>query len=185
MPRIEFNKEPALRQMHRAWGENRGSWLVAIGVAIGLLACAVGYLDLIPEITITRRTGKASLVLGGRSLLVHFVGCASDEGQVVAMLYDGESFNEDSVPIRIDTLRIEEQSATWSIHNLPHGRYAVYAFHDIDANDLVNPGQEPQGLSVDPKRLTEPASVSSSAIDYSHAAFDFTVNQQVVTVELH
>lgn len=184
MPRLEFKKEPALLQMQRVWKENRGNWLLAISVGICLSTCAVGYLDLIPEITATKRLGRPSTVLGGRSLLVHVVGCASNEGQVVAMLYEGESFDEDSLPIRIETLHIEEEKAVWSIHNVPYGRYAVYAFHDIDGNDQVKPGHELQGLSIDPKPYARAARDRSSKIDYSHAAFDFTASRQEVTVEL-
>jgi uncharacterized protein (DUF2141 family) len=185
MPRPDFKKEPALEHLLRIWKENRGNWLVATGILVSLLAWAVGYFDLIPEITASKRPNMPSLVLSGKTLMVHVVGCSSNEGQVIAMLYNGDSFNENSVPLRIETLNIHEQNALWLVHNLSYGHYAVYAFHDVDANDMVDPARERQGLSVGTAAQSDEARSDNAPVDYSEAAFEFTLGKHEVTVNLH
>lgn len=180
MPQSDFKREPEVARLGRVWRENRGNWLLAAGVIVSLLAWAVGYFDLIP--TITTRASRPSpplLMTTGKTLIVRITGCESDEGQVVAMLYSGSNFNESATAMRVELLKIQDGQAVWPVHNLPFGRYAVVAFHDVNGDEVLQPGVERQGPvgragpQADDERLT-----------YSDLIFQFTQDQQEVLIEL-
>ncbi len=182
MSNSSFSKETKLKQLSTVWHENKGNWLLATAVLVSLCAWAVGYFDLIPDFRSVSRLPPSGIVVGGKTLTVNVVGCASDKGQVVAMLYSGENFTEDSIPIRIQNLEILDGEATWQVYNLPYGKYAVYAFHDIDTNDTVDPSSEHQGLSQgtpDPSgELITPSN------RFKRAVFEFDGTHDHATVEL-
>ncbi|MCC6510467.1 MAG: DUF2141 domain-containing protein [Pirellulaceae bacterium] len=181
MPSTEFKQEPVWHQMLRVWRENRGNWLLLTGLLVSVLAWAIGYFRLIPEVTV-RRPSSPTYTLGVKALTVEITGCKSDQGRVIAMLYDAESFNETSVALRMEELEIVDQQAQWVIHNLPYARYAIYAFQDLDSNDTVDPTTEPQGLSTGDN--DSPATSTSTEINYSNAAFEFSPQHPSVQVEL-
>lgn len=179
MPNYDFKPEPLVKQFRRVWRENRGNWLLCVGILVSLMGCLVGYFDLIPEIEAVDRPNFGSTLIGGKTLMVEITGCASDEGQVIVMLYDGRGFTDSSVPLRLESVPINDQRALWDVHNLSYGSYAVYAFQDLDGNDVVDPQTEPQGISIQ----VEPPQ-GSTVFKYADAAFDFSPEQKSVRVEL-
>ena len=179
MPQTSYKPDPLSKQIRRIWRENGGNWLLAVAVLVSMLAWLVGYFDLIPVIETVDQPNFASPLLGGATLMVDISGCASDEGKVVAMLYDGRGFNDSSVPLRMEALPIAEGRAHWDVHNLSYGSYAIYAFQDLDGNEIVDPKKERQGIS-----LMQPTPPDSTGFNYSAAAFDFMPQQRIVQVEL-
>ncbi len=179
MPNKEFKPESYPQLMRRAWRENRGNWLLTVGLVVSVLASIVGYFDLIPHIEAVDLPNTNVAVSGGNTLIVEISGCASDEGKVVAMLYDGRTFKDSSVPLRMEALEIREGVAIWRVHNLSFGSYAVYAFQDLDNNEVVDPTKERQGVSLNTDTPQGP-----SGFNYAAAAFDFSPNQKSVAVEL-
>ncbi len=128
MPYSDLKPENASVPFGRVWRENRGNWLLAVGIAASLLGCLVGYFNLIPEIEAIDVPNSPATFVSGNTLTVDISGCASDEGKVIAMLYDGRGFNDSSVPLRLEALEISHKQARWEIHNISYGSYAVYAF---------------------------------------------------------
>ena len=183
MPFTDFKKEPTAARAKRIWLENKGNWLLATGVIVSILAWTVGYFDLIPDITAVRRPSTQPLLATGRSLIVRVTGCESDAGQVVAMLYDAEHFAADSVPIRVELLRIEKQQAVWPIHNLHFGTYVVLAFHDVNGDEQFNAETERQGISHREAK-PHPLIPSSALTPNFEAAFEFDEDKEEVIVEL-
>lgn len=184
MPQSDFKKEPTHARLKRIWFENYGNWLLATGLVVSLLAWSVGYFELYPEITAVRRTNTPSLMATGRTLVVHITGCQSDEGQIVAMLYDAEHFSADSTAIRVELLAIENGKATWPIHNLQFGSYIVLAFQDLDGDEQLDLGIERQGISrraAAPHPLAPASDATPAAFE---AAFHFNQDGEEVTVEL-
>lgn len=179
MSQPQRKTKPLIQQVRRIWRENRGNWLMGVAVLVSLLGCLIGYFDLIPVIDTVDSPNLSSPLIGGATLVVEISGSASDEGQVVAMLYDGRGFNESSVPLRMETLPITDGRARWDVHNLSYGTYAVYAFQDLDDNEIVDPKKERQGIS-----LTQPLPPESSDFNYAAAAFEFMPQQKIVHVEL-
>ena len=187
MPTSDFKREPMLRRIKSIWNENNGNWLLVTSLAVSLLAWSVGYFDLIPEISTRGPSNAASsgpfLIAAGRTLNVKVIGCESDEGTVVAMLFAADRFDVNSVPLRVETLEIKQLQATWAIHNLTYGAYVVVAFHDLNGDDQFNPDSERQGFSRRSGSLRS-ATTDGRTVEVSDAAFNFDQDQQEVVVEL-
>lgn len=184
MPSSDFKKEPSTVRLRRIWHENKGNWLLVTGVVVSLLAWSIGYFDLIPEITAIRHTAQPPTLLAtGRTLIVHITGCESDEGQVVAMLYEAEHFTAESVAARVELLRIENRQALWPIHNLQFGNYIVLAFHDLNADEQFDPKTERQGISRRPSQ-PHPLAPDAALSPTSEAAFTFNDDKEEITVQL-
>ena len=179
MPRSQYKTESLFQQVRRIWRENRGNWLLGVALLVSLFGCLVGYFDLIPVIETVDGPNSVSPLIGGSTLIVEISGCESDEGKVVAMLYDGRGFNDSSIPLRLEALPISDGRARWNIHNLSYGSYAIYAFQDLDDNEVVDPKKERQGIS-----LKQPLPPESTGFNYAAAAFDFMPQQKIIHVEL-
>ncbi len=179
MPHTEYKPEPLTRQIGRLWRDNRGNWLLAVGLLVSLLGWLVGYFDMIPEIEAVDTPNFTTTLIGGNTLTVEISDCASDDGKVIAMLYDGRGFSESSISLRMEELPIVDRKARWEIHNLSYGTYAVYAFQDLDGNEIVDPKVERQGVSL----LREP-SPGETVFNYASAAFDFSPQQKSIEVQL-
>lgn len=179
MPYIDNKKETLAKQIRRVWSENRGNWLLAVGILVSLLGWLVGYFNLIPEIDAVDRPSQGTMLVGGNTLTVDITGCPSDDGKVVAMLYDGRGFNDASISLRMIALDIVDGSAHWELHDLSYGAYAVYAFHDLDGNELVDPKKERQGISINPDLVPPP-----KVFSYANAAFDFSPQLKNIKIEL-
>lgn len=184
MPTKDFKKEPTLDRLKRIWNENHGNWLLATCVVVSILGWSIGYFDLIPEVTAVKRPSNPSLLATGRSLIVTVVGCQSDEGQVVTMLYNADQFGPESVPIRADMLPVEDQQSVWSIHNLQFGAYVVFAFHDVNSDDELTPATERQGFSRR-SDASDPLVAGHQLSDLSEAAFLFNKNKDEIVVQLN
>lgn len=181
MPHHDFKKEPEGIRLARAWRENKGNWLLATGLIVSLLAWAVGYFDLIPNITASGgiKPSVPGFMVTGNTLIVRITGCESDEGQVVAMLYAGESFNESATAIRIEFLSIEDRQAEWRVHNLPFGEYAIVAFHDANSDETLQAGIERQGPIGRSGK-----GPGGKPLSYSDLVFRFSEDQQEVLIPL-
>jgi hypothetical protein len=182
MPQHDFKKERQGVRLARVWRENKGNWLLATGLIVSLLAWAVGYFDLIPTITASSSGARPTVpgfMATGNTLIVHVTGCESDEGQVVAMLYAGKSFNKASTPLRVELLPIEEGEASWQIHNLPFGSYAVVAFHDANFDEVLQAGIERQGPIGRSGK-----GPGGKALSYSDLVFPFTTDGEEILIQL-
>ena len=183
----DFKREPVLRRLRTIWVENKGNWLLATVLIVSLLGWSVGYFDLIPDIRAKSRSSanysSQNLLATGRTLIVKVTGCASNEGRVVGMIFNAESFDADAVPLRVQTHDIVQLHATWTIHNLQFGSYIAFAFHDVNGDDRLTPDTERQGLS----RLPQSASAVSEeekTTGRSAAVFEFDEDKEEVIIEL-
>ncbi len=172
MAKEDSRNEFALSLLQRAWQENHGNFLLVVGIIVSVLAWTIGYFQLIPDIRATSRPYSQSIFSTGHTLLVLVDNCASDEGHVMAMLYDAQGFNETATPLRIEELQIQLGQAEWRVHNLPYGNYVVLAFHDENGNDQIDVGER-QGLSHNPDLPVEPDLETGRALTkVSTFAFD-------------
>lgn len=87
-------------------------------------------------------------------LTVNVTGVESAEGQIIVVLWnDGDGFPSDvQKAYRRVTARPQGGGARVQVPNVPPGRYAVMAFHDMDGNGAVKTNfiglpKEPVGLS--------------------------------------
>jgi len=86
----------------------------------------------LPEINQSTENSKGRLI-------INFDGLRSNEGTVkVALTNSKENYKDHKNPFIGLTIPISNRKAVAIIEDIPFGEYAVKAFHDEDANDMLN-----------------------------------------------
>jgi uncharacterized protein (DUF2141 family) len=104
-------------------------------------------------------------------LTVDIRGLESNEGSVAAALYDSaESFDRRTDAVASQRVIPRDGRASWSVADLPAGRYAVAVYHDLNDNGKLDrsslgPPAEPYGFSNDARSTFGPPGFDSAAIE--------------------
>ena len=108
---------------------------------------------------------------GTITLTVEVLGLESDEGSVALAIFDSSrSFDERTGAVAAETVAPTDGRATWSVEDLPAGRYAVAVFHDLNDNGeldrtTLGPPSEPYGFSNDARATFGPPKFGAAAIE--------------------
>lgn len=118
----------------------------------------------------------------GGSLIVNFEGMQSDRGELVAALVDSadDFLRRQKQPRHSFGGNISGGLASWRIDDLPFGRYAISAFHDVNRNGELDSGLF--GIPVEDYGFSNNARASFGPPDFADAAFDFTASGQVLSI---
>ena len=104
-----------------------------------------------PTAAVASQTGSTS------TLTLRFEGFTSDDGTLtLAMWNDKQYWLSDGNAVRAGTAPITDGMAKVVFENLPHGEYAISAYHDENGNGKLDTGmfgipKEPIGTSNDAK----------------------------------
>ena len=110
----------------------------------------------------------------GDSLTVHLNGLKNAQGNVRVGLYaDPSTFRKESQALIIRQIPAIRGRLDIEFSDLPHGRYAIMAYHDEDANGELNRRfgmfpTEGYGLSNNPK-ISGPPAFADSAFEVAGA----------------
>ena len=114
-------------------------------------------------------------------LTVKITQVRSDQGSVLAALYDSEASYMQLPAARASfKVKATRGELTYVFHNLPAGRYALSAFHDENGNGQLDRnllGMPKEGYGFSNAR-------SAGALPFSKAAFDFDGTAGSITIEL-
>lgn len=114
-------------------------------------------------------------------LTVKIIQVRSDQGSVLAALYDSEASYMQLPSARAHfKVKASRGELTYVFHDLPAGRYALSAFHDENGNDKLDRnilGIPKEGYGFSNAR-------SEGALPFSKAAFDFDGTTGSITVAL-
>ena len=141
-----------------------GLRLLLVALLLTCLACA------------TRSTRPADvggpIESGGTvTLTVEVFGLESDEGSVALAIFDSsQSFDERTGAVAAETIVPAAGRASWSVGDLPAGRYAVAVFHDLNDNGeldrtTLGPPSEPYGFSNDARGTFGPPKFGAAAVE--------------------
>jgi uncharacterized protein (DUF2141 family) len=114
-------------------------------------------------------------------LTVNLLGLESDRGVVAVALYDSaESFKDRSDPVAAGRIEPREGTATWTVEALEPGRYAVAAYHDLNANGRLDrsrlgPPSEPYGFSNNARGTFGSPKFDKAAIDIGPGALTIEI----------
>ncbi len=86
-------------------------------------------------------------------------------------LYDTEAaHDEGGKPVRVGTVKAEGNGATISFADLPPGRYAIKALHDVDGDG--NMKTNPFGMPLEPFAFSNNAKAEGGPARWQAASFD-------------
>ena len=89
---------------------------------------------------------------GHATINLKVTGLRSEKGQVKIALFNSPEKWLSEHPIYSSTIKVDGQSVTWKINDVPYGDYGVVVFHDENGNgkmdkNLLGIPQEPYGFS--------------------------------------
>ena len=117
------------------------------------------------------------------SVTVTFTGLKSPGGALMVALFDSEAAYSGGQPAR--AVRIAADSATPQavFSGLKPGRYAIKAFHDVNADGKLN--TNPFGAPVEPHAFSNNAHADMAPASWNDAAFTVTpgANAQAIVIE--
>lgn len=86
------------------------------------------------------------------TLIVKITGLRSGKGQVRIAVFNSAETWLGEHPVYSSTIKVDGQTVTWTINDVPFGDYGIAAFHDENSNgkmdkNLVGVPKEPYGFS--------------------------------------
>lgn len=89
---------------------------------------------------------------GHATIILKVTGLRSQKGQVKIAVFNSPEKWLGEHPIYSSTIKVDGQSVTWKINDVPYGDYGVAVFHDENGNgkmdkNLLGIPQEPYGFS--------------------------------------
>lgn len=117
-------------------------------------------------------------------LVVVFEGMDGNSGSIVCSLIDApEQYLSKQHRPRLDgNLAIVEGKATWTIEDLAFGNYVISAYHDANANGVLDSGLF--GIPVEDYGFSNDARGAFGPPDYEDAEFEFGRSGQTLTIRI-
>ena len=89
---------------------------------------------------------------GTGTIIVKITGLRSGKGQVRIAVFNSSETWLGEHPVYSSTIKVDGQTVTWTINDVPYGDYGIAAFHDENSNgkmdrNLVGVPKEPYGFS--------------------------------------
>lgn len=113
-------------------------------------------------------------------LTVTISGVKNSNGSVAAALFNSEA-DFRKTPFSAFRIKASGGPVSFTIHNLPPGKYAMTAYHDENDNgkldtDLVGAPSEGYGVSNDAREVAAPPQFSKASFDVGDQNKSITVN---------
>lgn len=104
-------------------------------------------------------------------LTIAFAGIETPKGAILISVYDNEAaFDRGGKPVTSKMVVVDGPTAE-IVADLPPGRYAVKAFHDLDGDGKM--GANPFGIPLEPFAFSNNAVGDMGPAKWAAAAFDF------------
>jgi len=89
---------------------------------------------------------------GPATIIIKVAGLHSGKGQVRIAVFNSSETWLGEHPLYSSTIKVDSQSVTWKLDDVPYGDYGIAAFHDENSNgkmdkNLVGVPKEPYGFS--------------------------------------
>ena len=113
-------------------------------------------------------------------LTVTISGVKNSNGSVAAALFNSEA-DFRKTPFSAFRIKASGGPVSFTIHNLPPGKYAMTAYHDENDNgkldtDLVGAPSEGYGVSNDAREVAAPPQFSKASFDVGDQNQSITIN---------
>lgn len=184
-----------IRQILKAWKENRGNLLVLLGSLTGLLMCLIWHFQLVPEvglmsrgvpgtlISATPRPNSSSLVAivrrSARNPPTEGAGTSAGSGdapQAIVEVYSPyDPLPHQAAPLLIQAVPLRDDGVPVAVvfADLQPGKYAAVAYIDFNDSGMFDTYQSGAETIVEPfclARLPGPAGVKGAASTSSPSA---------------
>ena len=116
-------------------------------------------------------------------LTIAFTGIATPTGAILVSVFDSEAaFDRGGKPVASHMVAVAGPSAEVAVGDLPPGKYAVKAFHDVDGDGKM--ASNPFGMPLEPFAFSNDAVVEAGPARWAGAAFtvDAAGSRHTITI---
>lgn len=108
---------------------------------------------------------------GAASLSLTFKGIETQQGAVMAVLFDSEdAYSGKGAPVRPIMIKADKAEVAAQLAGLKPGRYAIKSFHDIDGDGKM--GTNPFGMPIEPFAFSNNAVGNMGPAKWADAVFE-------------
>ena len=75
---------------------------------------------------------------GPVTIIIKVTGLHSEKGQVRIAVFNSSETWLDEHPVYSSTIKVDSQSVTWKLDDVPYGDYGIAAFHDENSNGKMD-----------------------------------------------
>ncbi len=118
------------------------------------------------------------------NLLIEFTNIQQAKGQIWLAIYDSpKHFLNKEYAVVLDKYEVVKKgSQIYEVKNLPHGTYAIAAFHDLNGNNELD--QSLIGAPKEPYAFSQTLKSKWRAPKFEEVQFQFKATQQKVRLAL-
>lgn len=133
-------------------------------------------LSLVPAVA---SSPSADSRANGTVRFVFETGAAS--GKLMVALYDSEATYSGGAPVRAAQIDVTSSQPETVFENLPAGRYAMKAFHDVDGNGRMN--TNPFGMPSEPFAFSNNARGNMGPASWERSQFELPASASAPVVQ--
>lgn len=115
------------------------------------------------------------------TLTVRLSGFKNDDGTAIVALTNAEGFLRPNGAVHVQSVPIHDRLAVCVFTNIPYGKFAVEAFHDLNNNSRLDTNF--LGIPKEPYGFSNDARGSFGAPKYEQAEFSLVTPS--LTIEIH
>lgn len=120
---------------------------------------------------------------GAADLTVTVNGVKSDSGYIISAIFDSErSFLKRPEAFASFRIKASKAGVTYSLKNLPPGKYAVSAFHDVNDNGKLD--ADPSGQPTEAYGFSNDIRGGSGPPEFANAAIELGGQAKAISIEL-
>lgn len=118
------------------------------------------------------------------NLLIEFTNIQHSKGQIWLAIYDRpEHFLNKEYAVILEKYNVVQKgSQTYEVKNLPHGTYAIAAFHDLNGNNELD--QTMIGIPKEPYAFSQTLKSKWRAPKFEEVQFQLKTTQQKIRLVL-
>jgi len=119
---------------------------------------------------------------GQAAIILRVTGLRSEKGQVTVGVFNSSAKWLGEQPIYSSTIRVDGQTVTWRINDVPNGDYGIAVFHDENSNGKMD--KNVLGMPLEPYGFSNNARVALGPPKWEKAKFAVNGSPVEVTIEV-
>jgi len=119
---------------------------------------------------------------GQAAIILRVTGLRSEKGQVKVGVFNSSAKWLGEQPIYSSTIRVDGQTVTWRINDVPNGDYGIAVFHDENSNGKMD--KNVLGMPLEPYGFSNNARVALGPPKWEKAKFAVNGSPVEVTIEV-
>ncbi len=119
---------------------------------------------------------------GQGSVILKITGLRSEKGQVKIAVFNSSEKWLGEEPVYSSTIKVDGQSVTWKMNDVPYGDYGVAVFHDENSNGKMD--KNILGMPLEPYGFSNNVRITFGPPKWDNAKFAVKGSTTEVSIEV-